>query len=115
MTWSDLFFFLQDAFADNDITQTGTYFMSPGEMYDSEQDEVETCKPVFFFFLLVFIFTASLWSYLMILQHCFSFQQKKSSKLKGLKKQKAKVNQCGLTYLLSNTESGVLLLLLSDL
>ncbi|XP_045921684.1 uncharacterized protein si:cabz01007807.1 isoform X10 [Micropterus dolomieu] len=49
-----------DAFADNDITQTGKYFMSPGEMYDSEQDEVETCKP------------------------------KKSSKLKGLKKQKAK-------------------------
>ncbi|XP_038588002.1 uncharacterized protein si:cabz01007807.1 isoform X5 [Micropterus salmoides] len=52
--------FNQDAFADNDIPQTGTYFMSPGEMYDSEQDEVETCKP------------------------------KKSSKLKGLKKQKAK-------------------------
>ncbi|XP_044040782.1 uncharacterized protein si:cabz01007807.1 isoform X3 [Siniperca chuatsi] len=50
----------KDAFAEDDITQTGKDFMSPGEMYDSEQDEVETCK------------------------------QKKPFKLKGLKKHKAK-------------------------
>lgn len=41
------FFFLQDAFAGEDFTPTGKDFMSPGEMYDSEQDELETCKPVF--------------------------------------------------------------------
>ncbi|XP_070785888.1 uncharacterized protein [Enoplosus armatus] len=50
----------KDAFAEDNIAQTGKDFMSPGEMYDSEQDEVETCKP------------------------------KKSSKLKGFKKHKAK-------------------------
>lgn len=29
-------------FSEGDFTQTG-----PGEMYDSEEDEVETCKPVY--------------------------------------------------------------------
>ncbi|XP_040887046.1 uncharacterized protein si:cabz01007807.1 isoform X2 [Toxotes jaculatrix] len=47
-----------DAFAQDEIT--GKDFMSPGEMSDSEQDELESCKP------------------------------KKSMKLKGLKKFKAK-------------------------
>ncbi|KAM9335534.1 uncharacterized protein ABDE67_020523 [Symphorus nematophorus] len=34
-----------DAFAEDDITQPGIDSWSPGEIYDSEQDEVETCKP----------------------------------------------------------------------
>ncbi|XP_059211046.1 apolipoprotein L3-like [Centropristis striata] len=49
-----------DSFAEDDFTQTGKGFMSPEEMYDTE-DDLETCKP-----------------------------QKKTSKLKGLKKFKAK-------------------------
>ncbi|XP_042367815.1 uncharacterized protein si:cabz01007807.1 isoform X2 [Plectropomus leopardus] len=49
-----------DPFAEDDFTETGKDFMKPGEMYDSEEDEVDTCKP------------------------------KKQSKLKGLKKHKAK-------------------------
>ncbi|XP_008303407.1 uncharacterized protein LOC103375002 isoform X2 [Stegastes partitus] len=47
-----------DLFADE--ATTGKDFMSPGEMYDSEEDELDSCKP------------------------------KKTSKLKGFKKQKAK-------------------------
>ncbi|XP_029311260.1 uncharacterized protein LOC115024021 [Cottoperca gobio] len=49
-----------DPFAEDDFTQTPKDFMRPGETYDSEEDEVETCKP------------------------------KKKSKLKGFKKYKAK-------------------------
>ncbi|XP_042257438.1 uncharacterized protein si:cabz01007807.1 isoform X4 [Thunnus maccoyii] len=50
----------KDGFAEDEFTQTGKDFMSPREMYDTEQDELEICKP------------------------------KKLSKLKGLKKYKAK-------------------------
>ncbi|CAK6975552.1 uncharacterized protein si:cabz01007807.1 isoform X1 [Scomber scombrus] len=49
-----------DDFAEDEITQTGKGFMSPREMYDVEQDDLEICKP------------------------------KKPSKLRGLKKLKAK-------------------------
>ncbi|KAK5848269.1 hypothetical protein PBY51_005897 [Eleginops maclovinus] len=49
-----------DPFAEDDFTHTGKDFMSPGEMYYSEEDEVETCKP------------------------------NKKSKLRGFKKSKAK-------------------------
>lgn len=37
---------LQDDFAEDEVT--GKDFFSPGEMNDSEQDELETCKPVLF-------------------------------------------------------------------
>ncbi|KAM9836664.1 uncharacterized protein ACBR49_019107 isoform 3-T3 [Aulostomus maculatus] len=52
-------------FPEDEMTQTGKDFMSPAEMYDSEQDDVETCKP-----------------------------QKKTSKLKGFKKYKLKKKAC---------------------
>uniref|UniRef100_UPI0037E76081 uncharacterized protein isoform X2 n=1 Tax=Semicossyphus pulcher TaxID=241346 RepID=UPI0037E76081 len=48
------------AFDEDDVTQTGSGFMSPEEMYPSDQDELDSCKP------------------------------KKSSKLKVFKKHKAK-------------------------
>ncbi|XP_037614094.1 uncharacterized protein si:cabz01007807.1 isoform X2 [Sebastes umbrosus] len=49
-----------DPFAEDDFTEKGKHFTSPEEMYDSEEDEEETCEP------------------------------KKSSKFKGFKKHKAK-------------------------
>ncbi|XP_070711298.1 uncharacterized protein, partial [Pempheris klunzingeri] len=55
-------------FAEDDISQTGKDVMRPGEMYDSGQDEVESCKP------------------------------KKPLKLKGFRKHKAKSKSMDLEY-----------------
>ncbi|KAM7366448.1 hypothetical protein PAMP_015886 [Pampus punctatissimus] len=58
-----------DAFPEDEITQTGKDFLSPREMYDIEQDDLEICKT-----------------------------QKKPSKLKGFKKHKAKSKAMQLEY-----------------
>lgn len=39
-------YFQQEGFAEDDNVQTGAGFVSPGEMYDLEQDEQEACRPV---------------------------------------------------------------------
>lgn len=38
---------LQEAVAEDGITQTRKAFMSPEDLYDSQHDEPEACKPVF--------------------------------------------------------------------
>ena len=55
--------FWQDGFAEDEFTQTGKDFMSPREMYDIEEDELEICKPVFLS-LHCSLLQLSLWSYL---------------------------------------------------
>ncbi|KAM7377105.1 hypothetical protein PAMA_013741 [Pampus argenteus] len=57
-----------DGFPEDEITQTGKDFLSPRELYDIEQDDLEICKP------------------------------KKPSKLKGFKKHKAKSKAMQLEY-----------------
>lgn len=80
---------MQDPFAEDDFTHTGRDFMK--DMIDSEEDELETCKSVFLSLscsLLALYFSVITY---VILDFLFCFQQKKPSKLKGLKKHKAKV------------------------
>ena len=63
----DIFF--QDPFAEDDFTQTGK---GKDFMYDREEDEVETCKPVILS-LILSRFKALFWRYLMFDSQNFFF------------------------------------------